>query len=164
MATRQIRPLWHSCCTRTHVRWRTKPALGFFWITSWWDHPWTPMSPCKGNRIENCWHHLRDALKGETENMERWMFLASRESCWGKELNKSLRCLFSHPERSPDPRLKGNTTSQGWPHHAWVLATRRHCTTTSIPFLKDPPQHRKSSPLLPLEPFKPLQSATSWLY
>lgn len=117
----------------------------------------------KGNRIENRWHHLRHALRWGTANTERWMFLASRELWWGEELNKSLRCLFSHPERSPDPRLKGNTTSQGWTHHAWVLPTHGGCTTTSTS-PKHPPQHGNSSPWLPLEPLKPVQSTTSWLY
>lgn len=67
----------------------------------------------------------------------------------GEELNKSSRCLFSHPERSPDPRLKGSTTSQGRTHHTWVLPTRRHCTTSSNPPSQTPSSAREVQPSAP---------------
>lgn len=49
---------------------KNQASSGFSWMTSWWDHPWTPTSLCKGNRIEKetCWHHLRRALKWGTAN------------------------------------------------------------------------------------------------
>lgn len=116
---------------------KNKASFGFSWMTSWWDHhPWTATSLCKGNRIENCWHHLRQALKWGTANTERWMSLASRELWWGKNSTEAWGACSHTQKGEPWPQTEGEhhlprvtPPSLGAPH-PWGLHHHQHLSQT----------------------------------